>query len=154
MSRGRCCPNCRQQHRPGEFFCEVCGTDLTGAASAPNSLVSRQLQDYATLYDPFEPETQPVDKFTQNSRQQGTVAFDDQAFLQIEFNGFHDPLVLSIPPHRPLVFGRGNPSLGQIDIDLTPYNGHSQGISRHHAAIVRQGKRLLLWDLGSTNGSY
>jgi pSer/pThr/pTyr-binding forkhead associated (FHA) protein len=40
------------------------------------------------------------------------------------------------------------------DIDLSPYNAYANGVSRIHALIRRDGKRIIVMDLGSANGSY
>jgi allophanate hydrolase subunit 2 len=40
------------------------------------------------------------------------------------------------------------------DIDLTPYQAYASGVSRLHAVLKREGKRVLVMDLGSSNGSY
>ncbi len=39
-------------------------------------------------------------------------------------------------------------------IDLTPYNAHQHGVSRSHCLLRRRDKRLVVTDLGSTNGTY
>jgi hypothetical protein len=40
------------------------------------------------------------------------------------------------------------------DIDLTPYQAYASGVSRLHAVLKREGKRVFVMDLGSSNGSY
>jgi pSer/pThr/pTyr-binding forkhead associated (FHA) protein len=40
------------------------------------------------------------------------------------------------------------------DIDLTPYQAHAQGVSRLHAILRHDGHRILVLDLGSSNGTY
>jgi predicted component of type VI protein secretion system len=40
------------------------------------------------------------------------------------------------------------------DIDLTPYQAYASGVSRLHAVLKREGKRVFVMDLGSSNGTY
>jgi pSer/pThr/pTyr-binding forkhead associated (FHA) protein len=40
------------------------------------------------------------------------------------------------------------------DIDLTPYQAYASGVSRLHAVLKREGNRVYVMDLGSSNGSY
>jgi hypothetical protein len=40
------------------------------------------------------------------------------------------------------------------DIDLTPYQAYANGVSRLHAVLKREGKRVFVMDLGSSNGTY
>ena len=40
------------------------------------------------------------------------------------------------------------------DIDLTPYQAYASGVSRLHAVVKRDGNRVLVMDLGSSNGTY
>jgi predicted component of type VI protein secretion system len=57
---------------------------------------------------------------------------------------------------------RGEFTLGRIsdgqpimpDIDLSPYHAYASGVSRLHAVIKRNGERITIMDLGSSNGTY
>jgi pSer/pThr/pTyr-binding forkhead associated (FHA) protein len=40
------------------------------------------------------------------------------------------------------------------DVDLSPYQAYAAGVSRLHAVIKREGKRIIFIDLGSANGTY
>jgi pSer/pThr/pTyr-binding forkhead associated (FHA) protein len=40
------------------------------------------------------------------------------------------------------------------DIDLTPYQAYASGVSRLHVVIKRESSRVLIMDLGSSNGTY
>ena len=40
------------------------------------------------------------------------------------------------------------------DIDLTPYQAYASGVSRLHAVVKRDASRVLVMDLGSSNGTY
>ncbi|MFC1961418.1 response regulator [Chloroflexota bacterium] len=54
-----------------------------------------------------------------------------------------------------IIIGRSDVSSNAYpDIDLTPYGGRDKGVSRQHAALLAGADRLLLVDLGSTNGTF
>ncbi len=40
------------------------------------------------------------------------------------------------------------------DVDLSPYNAYANGVSRLHAAIKLINNRIVVVDLGSSNGTY
>ena len=73
------------------------------------------------------------------------------ALLQILPSGACLPLTVTTP----VTLGRAAPHNGTNDaIDLTPYNAHQHGVSRAHCLLRRRDRRLLVTDLGSTNGTY
>jgi hypothetical protein len=41
----------------------------------------------------------------------------------------------------------------EIDLDLNPYGGYQNGVSRRHARITHEDGTLYIEDLGSTNGT-
>jgi pSer/pThr/pTyr-binding forkhead associated (FHA) protein len=59
------------------------------------------------------------------------------------------------------LMGRSEFTLGRIsegqsilpDIDLTPYEAYSQGVSRLHATIRINPEKVMITDLGSSNGT-
>ncbi|MBN1286849.1 MAG: FHA domain-containing protein [Anaerolineae bacterium] len=53
-----------------------------------------------------------------------------------------------------IVIGRTDPvAKFKPELDLTPYGGHSGGVSRRHAIIRQQDHALFLQDLNSVNGT-
>ena len=40
------------------------------------------------------------------------------------------------------------------DIDLTPYQAYASGVSRLHVVVKRDANRIIIMDLGSSNGTY
>lgn len=88
-------------------------------------------------------------------RKEGTPVFESSMLLCIEIGNSTVPLVLRLPQKRPLVLGRDDPESGERpDIDLIPYGGFQKGISRRHASVELYGKRLLIRDLKSSNGTF
>lgn len=133
------CPNCHHQEIEGALFCSECGTKLveqsglsTAAipASDPRVIEARE----SAVPKPSTPE----------------VTGEAFASLHIVATGQILPLV-----------GRDEFTIGRVsegqsilpDIDLTPYEAYSQGVSRLHATLKIRGEDLLIIDLGSSNGT-
>ncbi len=62
---------------------------------------------------------------------------------------------VDIPNKDDVVIGREDP-ISDIfpDVDLSPFGGLENGVSRKHAVIRRAGAAYTVEDMGSTNGTY
>ena len=59
------------------------------------------------------------------------------------------------PQTTPILVGRATEHADpEINIDLTAFNGIDLGVSRIHARFERNGSRLFIRDLNSTNGTW
>jgi pSer/pThr/pTyr-binding forkhead associated (FHA) protein len=64
------------------------------------------------------------------------------------------PTPIRFSPDQPMILGRiNNQNPRKPDIDLTAYRAFERGVSCRHASIQRQDNRLMIADLGSTNGT-
>jgi pSer/pThr/pTyr-binding forkhead associated (FHA) protein len=131
------CPNCHQQEPEGALFCSECGTKLIsddGLSTAAIRATESSISD-AGKAPPAPPPFQ---------------ATEAQVSLHIVRTGQILPLV-----------GREEYTIGRVsegqsilpDIDLTPYEAYSQGVSRLHATIRIEEKGITIEDLGSSNGT-
>ena len=85
----------------------------------------------------------------------GTAVFEVGMVICIEIDGKHTPIVLRPSQKQPLTFGRDDAKSKQRpDIDLVPYGGFQNGISRIHASLELAGKRMTICDKGSSNGTF
>jgi len=133
------CSNCLHENSDGAIFCEECGAQLTGA-------------NYKT--------TQSIrtDKVVEAARTKGTAIEFPKAISDDAWGSLHLMDTGQILP----LSGRNEFTLGRIsegqpvmpDVDLSPYQAYASGVSRLHALIKRDGKRVILMDLGSANGTY
>lgn len=133
------CPNCKKENLDGSMFCINCGAQImdTGA------LVTQ------SIYDSDSKETSAAQeiKFPPPS----SFTLSTWASLHLLDSGQILPLS-----------ERGEFTLGRVsdaqpimpDIDLTPYQAYSSGVSRLHAVLKREGKRVTIMDLGSSNGTF
>lgn len=131
------CPNCHHQEPDGAFFCSECGFKLifddglsTAAIHSVDSSITR-----AGKAPPPPPPIQTSDALVS---------------LHIVRTGQILPLL-----------GREEFTIGRVsqgqsilpDVDLTPYEAYSQGVSRLHATIIINNSEISIKDLGSSNGT-
>ncbi|KAB2903469.1 MAG: FHA domain-containing protein [Anaerolineae bacterium] len=121
------CPLCGKDNPASEKYCYSCG-QLLGVSLSTRILESEE-PDHAT--------------------------FGAMSKLLIMVRGHaQKPINVSIGD-VPVLIGRSVPgSATQPDIDLTPYNAESLGVSRIHAAIQRASQTLTIVDKGSSNHTY
>jgi len=131
------CPNCNFEEPEGAIFCSECGTKLIssdGLSTASIRATDTRIADASTEHSPPPP----------------TPISEAQVSLHIIRTGQILPLV-----------GRAEYTLGRIskgqsilpDIDLSPYDAYSQGVSRLHATLRIKDNQLYVEDLGSSNGT-
>lgn len=56
--------------------------------------------------------------------------------------------------NRPLILGRAAGPISEALFDLSDFNAHLHGVSRRHCRLMRKHDRVVVTDLGSTNGTY
>lgn len=131
------CPNCNNEEPAGAIFCSECGTKLItsdGLLTATIQTTDSRIVDTGTEPEPDTP----------------TPVSEAQVSIHIIRTGQILPLV-----------GRTEYTLGRIskgqsilpDIDLSPYDAYSQGVSRLHATLKVRDNQLYIEDLGSSNGT-
>jgi hypothetical protein len=84
----------------------------------------------------------------------GEASFgDSQREVILIIRGMVERLLLT--ENQPVVLGRSDLSTRfHPDVDMTPYGAVDRGVSRAHARLHIEGRKLYVTDLGSTNGTY
>ncbi len=131
------CPNCKHENLDGSVFCLNCGSQLVGS----DSLVTQNIDTEQAK------QTQPIEgKYAPPS-----YSFETWASLHLLDSG----QILPLSDRSEFTLGRVSEAQPIMpDIDLTPYQAYSCGVSRLHAALKREGKRVFITDLGSSNGTF
>ena len=130
------CPNCSNEEPQGAIFCTECGSKLVDPEGL--STATFGTTDLRILSTPTPAPSAPA------------PVSEAQVNLHVIRTGQILPLV-----------GREEYTLGRIsqgqsilpDIDLAPYDGYSQGVSRLHATLKLKENNLYIEDLGSSNGT-
>lgn len=131
------CPGCQHENLDGSVFCSDCGAQLAGA------------EDFVTQ----NIDTSDKIKLTQTERTTATdlVELDTWASLHLLASG----QILPLADRTEFTLGRVSDAQPIMpDIDLTPYQAYSSGVSRLHAVFKREGQQVFVKDLGSSNGTY
>ncbi len=132
------CSNCKHTNMAGAMFCSECGTQLTGTDSLVTQHISTsQVQE--TVSEPAKKSALPV------------INLNNWATLHLLDTG----QVLPLTDRNEFTLGRigeGQPIMP--DIDLSPYQAYASGVSRLHAVLKRDAKRVMIMDLGSSNGTF
>lgn len=137
------CPNCKHQELDGALFCSECGAQLVFS----NSKVTEPIGEEMKTLPVNKPLSEPVPGQKANGEKPaGSVGLS----LKVVSSG----QVIPLSGQNEFTLGRiteGQPILP--DIDLTPYEGYAEGVSRLHAAIRITERGVMIVDLGSSNGT-
>lgn len=135
------CPTCHHQELTGALFCGECGARLVVTEAPTTNHIERNQTGLLTFQPrPFSPPpAAPV----------GAASADAVSLHLIESG-----MILHLAGQNEFTLGRvaeGQPILP--DVDLSPYEAYSQGVSRLHAALKLNNQRVFISDLGSSNGT-
>jgi len=132
------CPNCQHEEINGAIYCSKCGGQLTEVHLVTHKIASTEtLKDAEHNAGRYQPLPQ--------------VPLQSWISLHIIENG----QILPLADRTEFTLGRsaeGQPIVP--DVDLTAYNAYANGVSRLHAAIKLVNNRVVVVDLGSSNGTY
>jgi pSer/pThr/pTyr-binding forkhead associated (FHA) protein len=135
------CPNCQHKELPGALFCSECGAQLVNVDILNTRSIQRTATDQLDLRADV-PET--LEKVIAVKNTEPNVS------LHIIESG----QVLHLKDRKEFTLGRtveGQPILP--DVDLSPFDAFSLGVSRLHAAIRIVNREVVVTDLGSSNGT-
>ncbi len=135
------CPNCQHKELPGALFCSECGTQLVSL----DILNTRSIQK--TPSEGLAPKIKIPEVAPKTPGAHGN---EPSISLHIVDSG----QVLHLAERAEFTLGRtieGQPILP--DIDLSPFEAFTLGVSRLHAALRIVNHEVVITDLGSSNGT-
>lgn len=131
------CSNCQHKNVAGAMFCAECGAQLDGVETlVTQAITDEQIADERSKKGRLEPISTPANSW-------------------ISLHLMDSGKILPLASRNEFTLGRlseGQPIMP--DIDLTPYQAYASGVSRLHAVVKRDSERVLVMDLGSSNGTY
>jgi len=132
------CSNCQHQNVSGTLFCIECGAQLDGVETLTTQAITQdQISDELKKKGQRpEPPSSPINSW-------------------ISLHLMDSGKILPLASRNEFTLGRlseGQPIMP--DIDLTPYQAYASGVSRLHVVIKRESARVIIMDLGSSNGTY
>lgn len=102
-----------------------------------------------------KPKTLPIEEAPDIDRtvRWGSVFLGKSAQLAIRIRGHAEPVQIEVRDR--FIIGRFHArSAEKPDLDLNKFSGYFHGVSRRHAAILKDENMLQVEDLGSANGTY
>jgi pSer/pThr/pTyr-binding forkhead associated (FHA) protein len=135
------CPNCHHQEIAGSLFCSECGAQLVSIDRVATQSIRRNPSDILSQIENSGPLPTPT-------VQASTV--DAAVSLYLVDSG----QILHLAGRTEFTLGRvadRQPILP--DVDLSPYEAYTQGVSRLHSCLKIINQRVVITDLGSSNGT-
>jgi FHA domain-containing protein len=132
------CTNCQHTNMAGAVFCSECGASLSTADQLTTQNIKTGQIEEAVRQMPMPAAPAPA-------------TLNNWVTLHLLDTG----QVLPLAERNEFTLGRiseGQPIMP--DIDLSPYQAYACGVSRLHAVLKREARRVFLMDLGSSNGTY
>jgi hypothetical protein len=139
---GKFCPVCRNKNEPTATVCAYCGSPLEYGQASPTT-------------------TRRV-----NGKEEGTTVLpqvDEEALKKI-FQPPEEGIAIYVKDYAgpvetlkedEFILGRHvNEEVEQAFVDLKPFGGYENGVSRRHALIRRTDQGYEILDLGSSNGTW
>jgi hypothetical protein len=135
------CPNCHHQEVAGALFCGECGAQLVAMDRVETQSIRRNPSDILTSSSGKAP---PQAKPSPGSTVDAVVS------LYLVDSG----QILHLAERTEFTLGRvaeGQPILP--DVDFSSYEAYTQGVSRLHSCLKIINQRVVITDLGSSNGT-
>lgn len=132
------CSNCQHKNVAGAVYCAECGAQLDGV----ETLITQAITDEQIEHELKRKGPRPE-----------APAIPANSWLSLHL--MDSGKILPLASRNEFTLGRlseGQPIMP--DIDLTPYQAYASGVSRLHAVVKRDASRVMVMDLGSSNGTY
>jgi len=138
-TNGKFCPQCKRLNRADAIICEHCGKPFDGV---PDLYSTTSEMEGKTKYFPDELKVKK-ERVSRAAPAEGIAIYTNDLSYPIEVCRVNE-----------FIIGRLTGVTDEKVLDLTPYNGYDQGVSRRHLMIRRDGKGYTATDLESSNGTW
>ena len=132
------CTNCQHKNVAGAMFCAECGAQLDGIETLTTQAITNE---------------QIADELNRKAPRPDPLSAPANSWISLHL--MDSGKILPLASRNEFTLGRlseGQPIMP--DIDLTPYQAYASGVSRLHAVVKRDADRVMVMDLGSSNGTY
>jgi len=131
------CPNCQHNEMSGAVYCSECGAQLVDMTVTTHKINNAEARV--------------------ESARTGKISEAPTTGSQswISLNILESGQILPLADRTEFTLGRsaeGQPIVP--DVDLSPYNAYANGVSRLHASLKLVQDRIIIMDLGSSNGTF
>ena len=139
---GKFCPVCKHKNEPAATVCAYCGSSLRGGPE--NSSGTLRVKPAMEKTKVLPELTEEIIQKAFRPPQEGMAVYVREHDAPIEIRT-EDEFTLGR-----LLSGEAE----QAFLDLQPFGGYENGVSRRHAMIRRTQRGYEILDLGSTNGTW
>jgi hypothetical protein len=132
------CPSCQHKEMSGAIYCSKCGAQLIDMTIATHKI-------------------HIADNRQEMQREPSRIQPHPPANLQswISLNVLESGHVLHLADRTEFTLGRSSEGQPIVpDVDLSAYNAYANGVSRLHAVLKLIQDKIIIMDLGSSNGTY
>jgi pSer/pThr/pTyr-binding forkhead associated (FHA) protein len=135
------CPNCHNKELPGAYFCSECGTQLISLEFLNTHMINKPQEDHSVVESGSS--SLPTRKVIQKQK-------DPNISLHLVESG----KVIHLSDKKDFTLGRAVEGQSILpDIDLSPFDAFSLGVSRMHVSLRIMNGDVYVMDLGSSNGT-
>ncbi len=135
------CPNCHNQELSGALFCSECAARLVVTEMPTTNSIERN--QTGLLMFQTRPSSPPVSEVTPGTSGAAVSLHLIESGMILHLSGQYEFTVGRVADGQPIL----------PDVDLSPYEAYSQGVSRLHVALKLNNQRVFITDLGSSNGT-
>ena len=140
------CPNCHHKELPGALFCSECGARLISLDYFTTQSIKKT--NTGNLEDTFDGnlgfELEENEEMLRNQTLSSDLAlYIIEGKQTLQLAGRHEYTLGRVAEGQPIL----------PDVDLSPFDAYAQGVSRLHAALKINKNRVVIMDLGSSNGT-
>ena len=132
------CPNCQYKEMSGAIYCSKCGAQLINMTVSTHKIHTAET---------------PKETKRNTDRIQPPPLVKLQSWISL--NMIDSGQILPLADRTEFTLGRsaeGQPIVP--DVDLSPHNAYANGVSRLHAVLKLIQDKIVIMDLGSSNGTY
>ncbi len=159
------CAHCGSEYVPGAIYCDTCGHSLPTLSAWTMRSAAVPLQEPATPDPAGKPAVTEAPEDMEEPEVTLSLEPEVPEFAEFPFDEFEEELpenqphlrlqltsgiIIDLGDRNRIVIGRKDANQ-QPEVDLTPYGGIEQGVSRQHAVITFKDGRYYIEDLKSVN---
>lgn len=146
------CPNCKHQEVDGSIFCTECGTQLI---RYDESREHAETQQFSVNKNETTQQMAPdlEESVLTSPLKSDTTTGQPNAWISLHM--LDSGQILPVAEKTEFTMGRTSDNQPIMpDIDFSAFKAYDNGVSRLHAVIRNNSGRIVIMDLGSSNGTY
>lgn len=133
------CPECDHENELGVFVCVICGTSLLDETESKTIVI--------------DTEVGPTELIVASEFVTTSLSEQSTLIIVIRYEGKQETISLDSEEEHHIIGRYDENSNNYVHVDLNPFEGRKNGISRLHARLMHIGEQWMIEDLQSSNGT-